>query len=173
MIEPQQPQPVPGKIVIVMDTHILSMKTNVERSALMGFVNNNTTILWTSRISYNVMSHESVGISEEYKKVGLKFVGEISGLLGSHKNMKQFRQYFRGNSWLSLPIVYIDSDSNGLMNGGWDYSVSVQDYMTCPDRSSNFEILDLQRMFVDICCFVEKWYSSDENNKRTSCPQNH
>lgn len=167
---------IPGKIVIVMDTHLLSMKTNVERKLLMDFVNNNKTILWTSRISYNILSQDTVGIGSEYKKVGLKFTGEISGLLGTFKNMRQFRQYFRGNSWLSLPIIYIDSDANGLVHGGWDYSVSIQEYMACPDMSVNFEILDVKRMFVDICNFVEKWYYTNdsvvaENNKRTTCPQ--
>lgn len=146
------------KFVLVLDVHLLSMKTNLDHSTILSFINRNISVLWSSKISYNTISNESTGIAKEYSKIGVRFDGEIHGLFGTFKNMKQFRQHFRKSSWLNLPVVFIDSDLNSVSRGGWDCALSIQNYMNCSDLSINLEVLDACKLFKDIAAFLFAWY---------------
>lgn len=148
------------KVVLVMDTHLLSMSTNVKLPTIVDLINKNICILWSSRMSYNYLSSEARGVSRQYQESGIKFTGEIVGLLGTFKNMKQFRYFFRNKPWLNLPVVYIDSDMNSIHNGGWDCALPIQEYMACPDMSINVQVLDVLRLMNDIVEFAQKWHAS-------------
>lgn len=147
------------KFVLVMDTDILSMISNVSSKALKTIINNNLTVLWTSKISYSILENKPSPISVEYRKYGLKFAGEISGLLGTFKNFRHFRQFFRHTPELmGLPTIFLDSDSYSVRNGGWDFALLIKDYIApSTDIIGNQESLDLSSIFFDICTFIEQW----------------
>lgn len=147
------------KFVLVMDVHLLSMKTNVSHDVILNFINKNISVLWSSRVSYNTISNESVGIAKEYAKIGVMFDGEIHGLFGTFKNMKHFRQHFRKSSLLNLPVVFVDSDMNSIAKGGWDFALNIQSYMNCSDRSADDEVLDAYALLRDIADFLAIWYN--------------
>lgn len=99
-----------------------------------------------------------MGIAREYAKIGVKFVGEMHGLFGTFKNMKQFRQQFRKSSWLNLPVVFVDSDANSVARGGWDFALNVQNYMNCSDQSLDEDVLNAHDLLRDIAEFLSAWY---------------
>lgn len=152
--------------VLVVDTDMFSMNTNVCKDVLVKLINNNVSILWTTKVSYNAQTNQVVQLAQCYKNANIHFKGEITGLLGTWKKMHDYRKRFANEmSWLNLPTCIIDNDENSVTKGGWDFGCIISNYFIQNEINREL-VLDVAAIIRDINNFLLEWrrqYNVDEN----------
>lgn len=143
--------------VLIVDTDMFAMNTNVPKDVLVKLINNNISILWTTKVSYNAQSNQVVQLSHCYKNSNINFKGEITGLLGTWKNMHDYRKRFSNQStWLNLPTCIIDNDENSVVKGGWDYGCIISNYFIQNEINKEI-VLDVAAIIRDVNNFIAEW----------------
>lgn len=149
---------VPG-VVLVIDNDLFTMNTNVGKTTLLELINNNATVLWTTKVSYNTRTNEVASIAQYYKMQNINFSAVINGLKGKMKSMHYFRKRFACSQWLGYPMCIIDTDVHSVIDGGWDFGCLISDYIVQHEMTKE-NVLDVRRIILDVNKFIDSWAST-------------
>lgn len=158
--------PAAAAAVLIVDTDMFAMNTNVSKDVIVKLINRNVSILWTTKVSFDSQTNEVTPLARLYRPTGLHFKGEITGLLGTWKSMHDFRKRFCNHpNWLQLPTCIIDNDENSVIKGGWDFGCIISNYFVHNDMNNDM-LLDVVAIIRDINRFLHEWSLSSSQQQQ-------